>query len=171
MSRDFPDWVHPDKAAAARRNFSGTVKLKRLERLTGMIADPGEAEIGFQLAFRHDDQRQVRVDVAVSGEVPLRCQRTLNVFGHELETQSVVGIVSDDRAAEGLPENYEPLLCHDHRVELIRLIEEEVLLALPLIAVDPESQRLSTDEEVPQETHRPFAELAELKKNRDPERN
>lgn len=170
MSRDFPDWVHPDKAAAARREFSGTVQLKWLDRLSGMIADPGEAEIGFRLVFGHDDQRQVRVEVSVHGTVPLRCQRTLAVFEHALDGCSVVGIVPDDRAAEALPDDYEPLLCHDSRVELLRLIEEEVLLALPLVAVDPRSEQIGAGEETPPDTYRPFAGLAEMKKDRDPDR-
>lgn len=166
MSRDFPDWVDPHKAAAARREFSGTVPMRRLERLAGMIVEPGDGEIGFELAFCHDDQRQVRVEVAVWGTVPLRCQRTLKVFDHEMKSSSVVGIVPDDRAAEALPGDYEPLLCTDGRVELIRLIEEEMLLGLPLVPLDPASSRMGEDRHSG-DTHRPFEALAELKKDHD----
>ncbi|WP_181918718.1 YceD family protein [Wenzhouxiangella sediminis] len=167
MSRDFPDWIDPDKAAAAGREFSGTVPLARLTRLDGMIADPGDAEIEFRIVFGHDEQRQVRAEVSVSGRVPLRCQRTLKVFEHPIESRSVVGIVPDDRAADSLPEDYEPLLCPDNKVELVRLIGEEVLLGLPLVPIDPASSKVG--EEAPtSDTYRPFAELAdELRKNRD----
>lgn len=166
MSRDFPDWVHPDKAAAARREFSGTVPLARLERLAGMIADPGEAEVAFELAFCHDEQHQVRVEVGVSGTVPLECQRTLKVFGHVVDSHSVVGIVADDRVAESLPADYEPMLCPEGRVELARLVEEELLLALPLVPIDPDSERIEA-EAGRADTHQPFAELATLKSRRD----
>lgn len=166
MSRDFPDWIDPDKAAAAGREFSGTVPLSRLARLEGMIADPADAEIGFELVFGHDDQRQVRVEVAVSGAVPLRCQRTLKVFEHPIESRSVVGIVPDDRTAQSLPEDYEPLLCADNKVEVVRLIEEEMLLALPLVPIDPDSSRIG--EEAPEkDTYRPFAGLDQMRKKRD----
>ncbi len=167
MSRDFPDWIQPEKAAAARREFAGTVPLKRLERLTGMIADPGEAEIAFELRFAHDDQRQVRVEVRVKGRVPLTCQRSLKVFHHELDSQSVVGIVGSERDAEALPDDYEPLMATEGRIELITLIEEEMLLGLPLVPVDPESNRLGDDKDTGADTYRPFAELADLKKERD----
>lgn len=167
MSRDFPDWVQVEKAAAARREFAGTMPLKRLERLAGMIADPGEVEIAFELRFAHDEQRQVRVEVWVKGQVPLTCQRTLKVFRHELESRSVVGIVGNERDADALPDDYEPLMVTDGRVELIKLIEEEMLLGLPLVPVDPESSRLGDDESSGADTHRPFAELAALKKERD----
>ncbi len=167
MSRDFPDWVQVEKAAAARREFAGTVSLGRLERLVGMIADPGEAEIAFELRFAHDDQRQVRVEVHVTGQVPLVCQRTLSVFQHDLDSRSVVGIVGNEQDAGALPEDYEPLMVSDGRVELIRLIEEELLLGLPLVPVDPDSSRMGDDDSSGADTHRPFAELANLKKARD----
>ncbi|MFW5926491.1 MAG: YceD family protein [Wenzhouxiangella sp.] len=161
--------MQPDKAAAARREFSGTMRLDRFERLVGMIADPDDAEVGFELIFEHDDQHQVRVEVAIHGVVPLRCQRTLKVFEHLVDSRSVVGIVADDRAAESLPEDYEPMLCPEGRVELVRLVEEELLLALPLVPVDPESERIEA-EASKADTHQPFAELAELaelKRRRD----
>ncbi len=167
MSRDFPDWIDPEKAAAAGREFSGTVPLARLSRLEGMIADPGDAEIDFRIVFGHDEQRQVRVEVSVSGRVPLYCQRTLKVFEHPIDSRSTVGIVPDDREAESLPEDYEPLLCPDNKVELARLIGEEVLLGLPLVPIDPDSSRVG-DSAPASDTHRPFADLAdEMRKNRD----
>lgn len=166
MSRDFPDWIDPVKAAAAGREFDGTVPLARLPRLEGMIADPGDAEIGFRIVFDLDDQRQVRARVSVEGKVPLHCQRTLEVFEQPIKSESTVGIVADDRAAETLPDDYEPLLCPEHKVELVRLIGEEVLLGLPLVPVAPDAPSMKGDG--PElDTWRPFEGLAALKKNRD----
>lgn len=170
MSRDFPDWIDPHKAAAAGREFSGTVPLARLPRLEGMIADPGDAEIGFRVVFGYDEQRQVRAEVSVSGQVPLRCQRSLRVFEHPIESGSIVGIVPDDRTAEALPEDYEPLLCPDNKVELVRLIGEEILLGLPLVPIDPASPRVGSEAPT-SDTHRPFEDLAEaLREKRDKNR-
>ena len=166
MSRDFPDWVKTEKAAAARREFAGTMPIRRLDRLADMIADPGESEIAFELLFSHDDQRQVRVEVRVRGQVPLICQRSLKIFEHELDSHSVVGLITDEREADALPDDYEPLLVSEGRIKLATLIEEEMLLALPLVPVDPESERIGS-EAPPADTHRPFAELAKLKTDRD----
>lgn len=166
MSRDFPDWVHPDRAAAARREFSGTVPLWQMRRLADLVEAPGEAKIGFELRFGHDEQQQVRVEVAVIGEVPLRCQRSLHVYHQPVDSRSVVGIVASDRDAAALPDDYEPLLCSDNRVRLLRLVEEELMLALPLVPIDPATERI-TQAGAEHDTHRPFADLAELKKQRD----
>jgi len=111
----------------------------------------------------HDGQRQVRVDIEVWSSVRLRCQRTLEVFEYALESRSVVGIVTTDQAADALPEDYEPLLCTTGRVELLRLVEEEVLLALPLVPVSPHSERVG-GQAGSRDTHRPFAGLAQLRR-------
>lgn len=162
MSRDFPDWVDPAKAAAARREFHGTVPLARLERLEGLLADDrGVAE--FQLAFSEDGDRQVRVDIRVSAEVSLICQRSLQPYQEKLDARSVVGIVADDAAAAALPSDYEPVICADNRVWLMRLVEEELLLALPLIPRDPQAKPVRC-EQPDGGGNRPFAGLAKLKR-------
>ena len=168
MSRDFPDWVHPDKAAAARREFSGTVPVDRMARLEGLVVGRESSEVSFRLTFAHDEQRQVRVEVWIAGTVPMQCQRSLKTFMQDIEGSSVVGVVGSEQAADALPDDYEPKLCVDNRLELLELIEEEVLLSLPLVPVDPQSDRIGDKtESVGQDTHRPFEVLAALKKKRD----
>jgi uncharacterized protein len=166
MSRDFPDWVHPDKAAAARRHFSGNVAADRLPRLAEVIVAGAGGELQFELDFSHDEQRQVRVDVQVSGWVPMQCQRTLATYRQPVDAQSVVGVVASEEEAASLPEDYDPQLCPDHRLALLDLIEEEVLLGLPLVPVDPDSSRIGVEPHSA-DTHRPFEALAALKKDRD----
>ncbi|MEE4330577.1 MAG: YceD family protein [Wenzhouxiangella sp.] len=163
MSRDFPDWVHPVKAAAARRTFTGSMPIERLTRLEGLVVPGRGGEVHFSIAFSHDDQQQVRADVEVSGFVPLECQRSLKDFDQPIESASTVGIVASDEEAGGLPEDYEPKVCPDSRLSLVDLIAEEVLLSLPLVPVDPESTRLEP-EPGRSDTHRPFEALAGLKK-------
>ncbi len=135
-----------------------------MQRLEGLIVERESTEVSFRLTFAHDEQRQVRVEVQVAGTVPMQCQRSLKTFDQEIEGSSVVGVVSSEQAADGLPDDYEPKLCADNRLKLLELIEEEVLLSLPLVPIDPESERVSdTQQSVGQETHRPFEVLAALK--------
>jgi uncharacterized protein len=166
MSRDFPDWLHPGKAAASRRTFTGTVPTRRLTRLDGLVANGRSGEISFNVAFAHDEQHQVRAEVAVSGYVPLECQRTLKIFDQPIDSSSTVGIVASDSEADCLPDDYEPKVCPDGRLSLVDLVSEEVLLSLPLVPVDPESTRMEAEPRT-NDTYRPFEALSELKKDRD----
>ncbi len=170
MSRDYPDWLNPFKAAQARREFSGTIRLAELGPVQGLIDDPGESEIAFELAFGLDDQRQVRVRVHVSGDVPMVCQRSLRPFRQPIDSESVVAVVESEAAADGLPEDYEPLVIAEPRLGIADLVAEEVLLALPLVPRAPDSAPIGTQPATRPEdadSHRPFAVLADLSRKRD----
>jgi uncharacterized protein len=164
MSRDYPDWINTEKAAQAKRVYRGSVEVEELPRLDGMIVKGQDSEIDFEVAFGLDGQGQIVADLAVRGDVTLQCQRTLTTFRQAIASRSKVGIVADERQEAELPEDYEARLCPDHRLELLDLVGEEVLLALPLVPVDPASEPLP-DLEGSGDTHRPFAALDKLSKN------
>lgn len=162
MSRDYPDWINPHKAAQAQRRFAGSVPLSRLERLSGLIAEPKEAEIDFEVDFSLDEQGQVRAIVRVFGEVPMICQRTLRPYLQAIESGSVIGIVEGERAAEALPEDYEPLILDEPRIRLEDLVTEELLLGLPLVPRAPDSTPVGDLKPRAVETNKPFAGLADM---------
>ncbi len=170
MSRDYPDWINPFKAAQARRDFAGTIRLADLHRLVDLIDDPAEREIAFRLVFELDDQDEVTVRVEVTGAVPMICQRSLAKFDEAIESSSMVAIVDSQAAVERLPEDYEPLVVEDGKVKTADLVAEELLLALPLVPRSPQSEPIG-DDVVPgtetEERHQPFAVLADLTRNRD----
>ncbi len=170
MSRDYPDWIHPTKAAQARREFAGSMRLADMTGLKEVVAEPGDAEIDFRISLALDDQGQIRAEVEVSGAVPLVCQRTLQTYQHHVESRSVLGLVKDERAAEALPEDYEPLLFEEPRVRLQDLVCEEILLGVPLVPRAPGSEPIGDDRSTAADTYKPFAGLADLagKANDDP---
>lgn len=164
MSRDFPDWVDPAKAAAGRRRYSGTVPVAWLKRLEGLLA-ASDSEISFVLNFSLDDQNQIVVTIQVAGEVCVTCQRTLEPYMQALESESVVALVDSASTAERLPENYEPLVYTEGRVRLLDLVEEELLLAMPLVPRKPGSQPVAAGTGGPDGPAGPFAELEKLRRN------
>ena len=169
MSRDYPDWLNPYKAAQARREFAGTMRLSDLRQVLDLIDDPGESEIAFGLEFDLDEQRQVRASVRVSGDVPMICQRTLRPYRQPISSASVVGIVDSETSAAALPDDYEPLILTEPRLRVVDLVAEEVLLALPLVPKAPDSEPIGNGiatgfEE--DDSHQPFAVLADLANRR-----
>lgn len=164
MSRDYPDWVHPDKAASAGRCFKGELPVASMERLSGLIVEDAGGEVAFKLDFSLTAQRQIRVDVAIHGWLPLQCQRSLKTYRHEFESSAVVGVIADEAEIPSLPGEFEPLACPEQRLKLADLVEEELLLCLPLVPVSPDTERVGEDLPSTAETHRPFEVLASLKK-------
>lgn len=167
MSRDIPDQVPLDKATQASRLISGQVAVNTLPRLQGVVAEPrsDDEQLDVALQFGRDKESRPVVEVSVEGAVMLICQRTLQPFLHKLESHSTVALVTSEDEAESLPEGLEPVLCEQGQVRLVELVEEEVLLALPLRPVSPESapmQAVSDAAAVADDRQRPFAEVEAL---------
>ena len=155
--------------------------LARMPRLVALLApadaegSPAADEVAFRLAFGFDRQGLLTIDVQVQGELPLLCQRSLSVFMLPVERRSRVAVIESVEAQDEVPEPYEPVLVTDRRLALVELVEEELLLAVPQVPIDPfaaepalpESVALEASAETRQEkTHRPFAGLAGMMKDK-----
>jgi uncharacterized protein len=174
MSRDFPDMIDPWKAADGRRRFHGTMKLERMQRLEAVLAlDSGE--VRFDARFYYDLQKILIVDLSVEAGLQLICQRSLRPYTEPVKRRSLLAVVETIAEQELLPENYEPLVVERRRIALSELVEDELLLGVPLVPKNPAVSeiRLSTDGVVTPESEqndeplqRPFADLASLLKEK-----
>ena len=166
MSRDYPDWVNPWTAAEGQRQFAGSMALSQMLRLLPLLSSEG-GQVRFELAFQLDQERRPEIDIQVFAELPLICQRSLQQYLEPIRRQSVVSVVMTQAEQDLLPEAAEPVLVEEGRIALKRLVEDELLLAVPLVPRNPDVDivDLSTgeDEIVEDEKRQPFAELAKLK--------
>jgi uncharacterized protein len=159
MSREFPDWVDPWKAADGRRTFQGTMPLKWMKRLSPLLApydrgaDPGadpEAawlDARFSATFGYDRQGTVTVNIDVEAALPLVCQRSLETYLERVSRHSVLAVVESIEEEDLVPEHYEPVLAEHRRLALLDLVEDELLLAVPQVPRNPQLRavRHSTD--------------------------
>jgi uncharacterized protein len=65
--------------------------------------------------------------------VALVCQRCLGPLRLPLSSESRVGLVESMEQADRLPADAEPVWIEDRKVDLDEIVEEELLLALPLV--------------------------------------
>ncbi len=61
------------------------------------------------------------------------CQRCLQPFAYEVTCNFTVSPVNDDKAAKALPEQYDPVMLLDNKINLLELIEDELILSLPQV--------------------------------------
>jgi len=101
----------------------------------------------------------------------LTCQRTLESFVLPLTVDSRLGLIRNEREEAGLPPGCEPLLvAEDGKLNPADVIEDELLLALPLVPVDPDSSLPpevtgpGPEQSAAEATDNPFAVLRGLKK-------
>lgn len=173
MSRDFPDWIDPDRAAQGERTYSGRVPVTWLKRLEDLLDAPERDDgwVDFSLRVWQDDQGHPRLELQLDGQVPLTCQRTLERYLQPIAGCSDLTVVESEAELSVLPDDAEPKVCPGGRLRVVELIEDEVLLLLPVVPVKPGTEPVETrvgeiraPDDEDDKASSPFAALEELKK-------
>ena len=173
MSAEVPEVLDAWRMAAARRRFEGRLPLSAMARLADLLADP-EGEARFALEFGHDALKVPFAELQVDAELPLVCQRSLERFLQPVSLTQRYALVREadgdgEDVEAGLPPGYEVLMvADDGLVRPAALVEDELILAVPLVPAKPGSEPVERDWAVPEEDEQrasPFAALAALKKS------
>ena len=155
------------RMVAAGREFAGRLPLAGMARLRDLLFD-AEGDADWVAGFGRDDELGLPyVDVRVDARLPLECQRTLKRFKHPVQVRQRYGLVRDEADEAALPEGWEALVPAEDGVDLAALVEDELILAVPLIPASPGSESVERDWPVhaDEETRaNPFSALAALKK-------
>ena len=168
MSHPVPDVLDAWRMVAARREFEGRIPLAAMTRLGTSLFDT-EGEVRFRMAFGIDALRVAYVEIGIEAELPLECQSSLKRFLLPVHVSQRLGLIRDEADEAALPEDYEALLVNaDAMVRPAELVEDELILALPVVAVAPDADVVERDfAPTAEETDavNPFSALAGLRKN------
>ena len=165
MQKKLPESVDFLKQVERNASFEGAWPVARFERLTELICnDQGEVAAWLKFGTRAG---AACLDGRVQAELELRCQRCLEPIQQHIESEFRFGLISSEEEAALLPREFEPLLVTDTEQSLVELVEDELLLSLPLVARHDEEcseilQKHRKDDDSQQDTHRPFAALKDL---------
>lgn len=140
-------------------------------RLGERLAGPGGSAL-VRLALGMIDGTPAGV-LRLRAAVTLECQRCLGTLCRTVESESKLAFVAQEDAL--LPADHEPVVGDPRRVDLAALVEDELLLAVPLIARHAPGgecglpamagSRESEPAPAAQEMRRPFAGLKDLMKH------
>lgn len=152
--------------------FQGEVALAEMPRLTEALQD-SDGSVTVSLEFGTDAEGIRVMRGRIEADVSLLCQRCLDTMRQHIDNEFALGLVRSETEADALPSHYEPLLLDGKPLFLRDVIEDEMLLALPIVPrhpVDECDARLESGEaETEQEGSKrdnPFASLAGLKTDR-----
>lgn len=142
--------------------------MSRLRRLAESLGNT-EGEVDVELDFGVDARDRPSVTGRVSAELSLICQRCLEPMPFSVRAEVGLVFIPDRTEDEALDEEDEPFILGDAPVAVSELVEDELILALPLIPKHPEGEceggRIEDCEpEEHGEARSPFAALAALKK-------
>ncbi len=122
-------------AQKAKNGFEiqGKWPLNQLKRLNEVLqSDQGDVEV--ELKF--DKQQHIPfITGHIRCELQLRCERCMQDMTYPIEHDFKLGLVQNEQQADRLPDEFEPYLVEDEQNFIADLLEDELLLALPLVVM------------------------------------
>lgn len=129
-----PKTLDPFKYADQNKILEGEIALHLMPRLAELLVDT-DGRVKVELEFGRDPQKLRILKGTLTTVVNLVCQRCLHPVATEIESNFTLGIVFNDEQAQNLPRTYEPLLIEeDEKMVLLDVVEEELILSLPMFA-------------------------------------
>ncbi len=131
--------IDPAKWARAGQCLKGMVDLAVLPRLTALLTcSDGVATVNLQFGVDRDGQPGILG--VVTATLQTTCQRCLEKMQLDVGAAVSLGIVSSPEQAQQLSMAYEPLIVGEDPVSIAALVEDELILALPIVAVHPPAE-------------------------------
>lgn len=134
MSGSLHTWYSlPDLERLAERGavLEGEIALERLPRLNGVLhADSGS--VSASLRFQKRSGGWLTVELSYEATLMLECQRCLEPLAHRVNARVELGLLENESMENHLPEGCEPFLLENARLSPANLIEDELIMSLPL---------------------------------------
>jgi len=133
MSHPLPLQIEPFILARQGAQFSGCINIAQFSRLSVLLADQeGQVAVNLQVGQEHGGPVYIKGHVTAS--LKLQCQRCGNAMDYAINVDLKLSPVLTDAQAAHVPDEYEPWVTHNAPVSVLELVEEELLLGLPMIA-------------------------------------
>lgn len=174
MFDKLPNLIDPIYSAQHNKQFVARVNQQKFPRLVEqLVTADNDVNVNIQF-YMHPQHKLAAFDMEIHSILKLKCQRSLKVFDYPVET-NVTGVFVETLAlADDLPDYLEIYELGDEKISLIELIEDEVLLNVPLSPIDESSEMAYTnppemDESASEDIEKknPFAALKGLQKDPD----
>lgn len=174
-----PAEVNYRKFAGNSTKLEGTVPVSAFGRLKESIAND-KGEVQAKLEFRRGKKQKTLIIGHISANLELVCQNCLEPFATGLESSFRWVLVVDEDALIALNSDDEGVICGEDSVNIVDLLEDELLVSLPMVAkhnegecsfvaqhTDDDAIAAASSGESDIDTYQPFASLAELKNQFD----
>lgn len=170
-----PAYVDTRKAFLQEGTIGGEVSLDKLPRfLEGLANDAGTVSV--ELSFDLNESKQRIISGHLRAEVEVVCQRCLEPAAIALADDIKLALLKDEAAAESLDPELDPWICEDYKLDIATLVEEQLILCMPLVSYHSSGDCISSKSYVAgqagpeglaqsvQAEANPFAVLESLKK-------
>ena len=182
LAGHLPRQVDHRKLAQEKARLEGSIPVRELTRLSSMLCD-ADGDVAVQLTFRRSKKGRPMVTGECHARLSLVCQNCLEPVRLDVTAPIRTTIVADHEALMALDQEEDGVVCADEKIRTVDMIEDDLILALPMVARHP--QAVCESREVPapdapapsgaaviaptgeaeRSTYKPFAGLAQLTKD------
>jgi uncharacterized protein len=165
MSGDY--LIHPDRISEKPQTWEGTLAPFDLERLEETLAGT-DGELRYRITAALEAGRRKVVSCIIEGFVFLTCQSSLEAFRHDVSIADRLVLVDTQAQLPGIAEesDVEDYLVADEPLDIRDLVEDAVLLALPMVPRKPGMGEAAGGGGEDGGRDSPFAALAGLKRKK-----
>lgn len=170
----FPETIEVKKFFSRQAHITASLPMQKLERLKQYLVKAetdDSSEIDLRLDFIQDDEGRFILTGTMEGVLVLSCQRCLRGVEFTLSSDFKVQIVDELKVSgdrELAEDELEVVLSNEGVLDLLALVEDEVILSLPLVIYHEQADcnqalvdlKRSSQQEL---GSKPFAELEALK--------
>lgn len=160
-----PQRIKASGAVAQAAQFSGLLPVAALPRLRDSLAREGEA-VEVSLKAGQSFGRS-SLQGTLRGSLSLQCRRCDRIYAWPLDVRLDLRLVENEDEERALLEEADPYWVRDDQLPLHELVEDEVLLALPMLPRCPTCETIVREtpppqgSEVSERRENPFAALKE----------
>lgn len=170
-----PAYIDVRKAFLQELDVAGSIGRERLPRVLESAASD-QLEVAVQLKFSVDGSGQKQIQGELTASLEMICQRCLQAAPIDLRESIKLALLVSEDQLKNLDPEWDPWICKEPRLELADLVEEQLMLALPIVHLHKDSTCIEKLEYQPhdhdelgksaeRETDNPFSILKQLKED------
>ncbi|MFV2055020.1 MAG: YceD family protein [Thiohalomonadales bacterium] len=134
MSRPLPDLIDPLRLVNNQSVLQGSLNIDRFGQLRSALCS-SEGEVTVDVVFGRDQNGQAYIKGKIIATLWLICQRCLQPMCWQQEISVCLALVSTELEVDKLLPHYDPFLMHADMHSVAEIVEAEIILALPQIAM------------------------------------
>lgn len=167
MLNRLPEFIDPISLAEKRGSLKGQLAINSLPRLSELLYND-EGLVTIDLFFNREGRLAI-VAGTIQADLQLKCQNCLEAVAWSVNHTVNLAVVHSIDEVNRLSEEYDPLLLEQNTLLLKDLVEDEILLSLPIYPKHQHSCFIETQnnktnlQEAPSASENPFSILATLK--------
>jgi len=145
--------------------LSGEVPVAALHRVSGLLSS-SDGKVHYELSGLINEAGKPMLHIKLEGRIRMTCQRCLGEMEYPLATDAELELVADESDLKPVEEETESVdtVVADKEMDVVSLVEEEILLEIPMSPKHPEGECSEAGQVPAQPKSNPFSALAALKK-------